>query len=158
MMTVQESAYVVNELSAVRLPLLVRFRLRRIRRQRRTGLLLYGMIRTAARSNSNWAPGISVREGGRKGRLLCMCSHISKFPKWAPLEPGAHDLHFVAARRETASSFDKSFVLEDGDVLVAMCAPIETKLILTRRRQADWWYLGILSTSNEADPSHIKWS
>jgi hypothetical protein len=142
---VQESAYVVNELSAVRLPLPVRFRLRRMRRQRRTGLLLYGMIHTAARSNSRWAPSISVREGGRTGRLLCRCSHVSKFPKWASLEPGSHDLDFLAARRETASSFDKSFVLDDGDVLVALCAPIETKLMLTHRRQADWWYLGILS-------------
>jgi hypothetical protein len=136
-------------LSAFRLPLLVRFRLRGIRRQRRTGLLLYGMIHTAARSTSKWAPHVSVREGGRSGRLLCRCFRVTKFPKWASLEPGPHDLDFCAARRETARSFDKSFVLDDGDVVVAVCAPIESRLILTQRRPGYCWYLGILSTADD---------
>jgi hypothetical protein len=83
--------------------------------------------------------------------VLCRCSHITKFPKWASPEPGPHDLHFIAGRRETASSFDKRFVLEDGDVVVAVCAPIESKLIRTQRRPADCWYLGILSTPTTSD-------
>jgi hypothetical protein len=141
---VPESTYVINELSAVRLPWLVRLQLNRVRRQRRTGLLLYGMIRTAARSRSKYAPVVSVREGRH---LLCMCSNTSKFPKWVNLGPGLHDLGFLAGTRRTSSSFDRSFNLNDGDVLVAICEPIQSKLVFAQRQPANLWYLGILGSA-----------
>jgi hypothetical protein len=139
---VSRSPYVVNDLSAIKLPWLAGMRLRMIRKRPRTGLLLHGIIRTSARSASGWAPVISVREGDRR---LCLCSAESKLPKWVPLEPGSHDLHFFAGRmRFTYSSFDATVVLEAGDVLVAIGNPIQSRLIFTKRLTADHWYLGVI--------------
>jgi hypothetical protein len=111
-------------------------------RQRQTGLLLYGLIRTAVRSGSKWAPVVSVREHRKR---LCVCSKTSKFPKWAPLAHGAHDLTFLAATLRTRSTFERTFVLDDGDVLVVICDPIETKWFWQVRQPANLWYIGILS-------------
>lgn len=144
---VAESPYVVRELSAAEMPWLVRIRLGRIRRRHRTGLLLYGLIRTAVRSSSTWAPVISVREGGKR---LCMCGSASKFPKWAPLTPGTHDLTFLAATLGTRSAFDRSLNLSDGDALVAICDPIETKWAWEQRQTANVWYIGVLGSADRS--------
>jgi hypothetical protein len=131
----------VSGLSDIKLPWLVRLRLRRIRKDQRTGLLLYGLIRTSVRSTSRWAPAIYVHEGKR---LLCRCSNVSKFPKWADLEPGGHELRLHASRRRaSASEADVSVVLESGDVLIALCRPIEAKFWWEARRPADHWYVGV---------------
>lgn len=97
------SAVNVGGLSDIKLPWLVRLRLRRVRKDQRTGVLLYGLIRTSVRSTSRWAPAIYIHEGKR---LLYRCSNISKLPKWADLEPGAHNLRLHVSRRASASEAD----------------------------------------------------
>jgi len=154
----------------MRLPWLIRFRLRQIRRRSQTGLLLYGIFNSSVRTISKYTPIIVVREvvaapgtgtvaadarprllarirrRRERTRTLCMCSSTSKFPKWVALDPGPHDLRFVAFRRRTQSSFDQRFVLLSGDILVAICKPIDAKIIFTKRRSADVWHLGTVSS------------
>jgi hypothetical protein len=136
----QMSAVTVSDLSEIRLPWLVRVRLRRIGRQHRNGILLYGLIRTAMRSTSKWAPSVSVLEGGT---AYCRCSNVSKVPKWADLQPGVHELRLRVSRRALHSEVEASVVLEPGDVLIALCRPIETKFWWENRRTTDRWYVGV---------------
>jgi hypothetical protein len=139
----REVPYVVRELSELKkIPWLARVRLRRIRRERRTGLLLHGIINTSSRSMSHYAPVISVREGRER---LGWCAPAAKLPKWAARAPGVHELKFYASTDRTHSSFKRSFDLRDGDVLVAICRPIQDKWWFQERQPADIWYLGILS-------------
>jgi hypothetical protein len=44
----------------------------------------------------------------------------------------------------TFSSFDATVVLGEGDVLVAIGKPIQSRLIFTKRQTADLWYLGTI--------------
>jgi hypothetical protein len=135
--------YVVRELGEMKkMPWLARLRLRRIRRERRTGLLLQGIINTSSRSWSHYAPIVGVYDGRDP---LCHCSKTSKFPKWVPRPPGAQELKFSAFTDRTHSAFSRSFDLGDGDVLVAICRPVQDKWWFQQRQPADIWYLGILS-------------
>jgi hypothetical protein len=142
---VAQAPYEVRELSAAEIPWLARARLRRIRRQRKTGVLLYGLIRTPARSASTWSPVVSVREDGKR---LCICGSARKFPKFASLSPGAHKLTFLAATLRERSTFDRTFELAGGDVIVAIGDPIETKWAWEQRQAANIWYVGIVSSSD----------
>ena len=123
----REVPYVERELSEIPLPWLARVRLRRIRRQRRTGLLLHGVIGTSSRSLSAYAPLVVVLEGRE---VLCACSKTSKLPKWVPRQPGTHEFEFRARNGRSHSTFSRSFELSDGDILVAICRPIQDK----------WWF------------------
>jgi len=142
-LTLAESLYNVSDLSSVSLPLSVRLRLRAIRRNPQAGLLLYGQMRTAARSMSASRTVISIHEGPRR---LCLCSPAYRLPKWEPLQAGTRELTFQAARRKTRSSFTRSISLQEGEVLVAICKPIETHLPSMNRQLADQWYLGTINT------------
>ena len=140
----REVPYVVRELDELKkLPWLARVRLRRIRRERRTGLLLHGIINTPARSMSHYAPVVGVHEGRER---LAWCAATAKLPKWAARPPGVHEFKFHASTDRTRSTFTRSFDLGDGDVLVAICKPIQDKWWFQQRQPADIWYLGILSS------------
>jgi len=78
-----------------------------------------------------------------------MCSQTSRFPKWVRLEAGAHDLRFLAGTLRTRSTFDRAFDLSDGDVLVVICDPIETKWFWEERQPANLWYIGILTSADQ---------
>ena len=140
----ERAPYTVQPLSEVRLSWLVRFRLRRIRKRHGTGLLMHALIRTPVRSMSANKPVVSVSEGRES---LCGSGSASKFPKRVPLAPGAHDLCFHASRSRSRSSFDKRFTLREGDVLVAVCEPIQQRQWIGYRHppSADLWYLGIIA-------------
>jgi hypothetical protein len=115
-------------------------------RERRTGLLLQGIINTPMRSWSHYAPYVTVHEGRD---LLAQCNKASKFPKWVPRSPGEHELVFRASTDRTHSSFSRSFDLADGDILVVICRPIQDKWWFQERQSADIWYLGVLSSDSE---------
>lgn len=151
----EKSRYSVRPLSEVRLSWLVRFQLRRIRKRHGTGLLMHALIRTPVRSVSANKPVASVSEGGVS---LCGSSSASKFPKWVPLAPGRHDLSFYASRSRSRSSFDKRFTLREGDVLVAVCEPIQQRQRIGYRHppSADRWYLNIIGTDDSVSPTSKK--
>jgi hypothetical protein len=63
----ERSPYTVQPLSEVRLPWLVRFQLRRIRKRHGTGLLMHALIRTQVRSmsaNADFHAGGSAQLSG----------------------------------------------------------------------------------------------
>ena len=143
------AAHTVKPLDAGRLPWLVRRRLRSVRKKRLTGLIVYGIIRTPSRSMSSKGPTVSVGEDRSR---LGLCGPNSRLPKWAPLTPGVHELLFLASRRTSSSHFVKRITLNDGDVLVAICEPVQPWTIYAKSPEIDTWYLGIINQPYETLP------
>lgn len=139
----------VHVLTPAKLPWLVRLKLRSVRKKGLTGVLLYGVIRAGSRSISSKKPSVSVREGRRR---LGLCSSSSPLPKWAALAAGTHELLFLASRSVSSSSFSGQVSLRDGDVLVAVCEPIQPWVIYAKSPSADTWKLGIIGTDGEIRP------
>lgn len=132
------SAYRVHPLTAISLPWRVRRRLQSARKKRRTGLIVYGIIRTGSRNISSKLPSVSVAEGKR---WLGTCSSYSHRPKWAALTPGVHDLFFLASRSASSSAFRKRVMLSGEDVLVVICEPVQPWTIYGKSPEVDTWGL-----------------
>jgi hypothetical protein len=122
------------------LPWLVRVWLRSARRKARTGLLLYGIIRQGPIQISSQMPYASIREGKRH---LGMRGPSNRLPKWVSLTPGAHELSFQAGNSIRFSSFEARMSLNEGDVLVALCEPVQR----SKSPKADMWKLGIIDSA-----------
>jgi hypothetical protein len=150
MLTVATAAYSVRPLAADALPRLVRVRLRSARKKGRTGLLLYGIIRTGPRAVTRKAPVVSIREGKR--RLGIRGPTSFHLPKWASLAPGTHDLRFFASRSVSSTYFEQRVALSDRDVLVAICEPAQPWTFYAPSPEADIWYLGIIDSAGRARP------
>lgn len=146
-MTKRDDQYVVDPLSGVKLSWLLRRRLRRVRARHETGLLMQGIIRTPSRSMSPKNPGVSIREGKT---WLCTAQSSTQLPKWVPLAPGEHNLTFHAYRSRSHSSFARRFVLAEGDVIVAICEPIQPWTIFAKSPSADHWYLDVITRAGSA--------
>jgi hypothetical protein len=149
MLSVAAQAYRVSPLVADDLPWPVRVRLRSARKKGRTGLLLYGIIRTWPRAMTRETPLVWITEGKRR---LGICSPTRHLPKWVALVPGAHDLSFFASRTVAFSSFDDRVTLSEGDVLVAVCEPVQPNTFYARSPDADLWNLGIIDSKGHARP------
>jgi hypothetical protein len=143
------SAYRVHPLTAISLPWRVRRRLRSVQEKRRTGIIVYGIIRTGPRNISSKMPSVSVAEGKR---WLGTCSSYSHRPKWAVLTPGPHDLFFLASRPASSSAFRKRVTLGGEDVLVVICEPVQPWAIYAKSPEVDTWYLGIIDATGEIRP------
>lgn len=137
----REAPYTVDPLSQLKMSWLLRQRLRRVRERHKTGLLMQGIIRTPTRSMSLKKPVVAVREG--KTRLGIVMSPF-QIPKWVPLAPGEHNLAFQAVRPRSSSSFTGKLTLADGDVLVAVCEPIQPWSVFGKSPSVDHWYLGVI--------------
>jgi hypothetical protein len=138
------ASYSVRPLAADDLPWLVRVRLRSPRKKGRTGLIVYGIIRTPPRSISRKRPYVSIHEGNRR---LGICSPTRRLPKWASLAPGERKLLFLAGRPVSFSAFEERVALSDGDVLVAICEPVQPSTFYAKSPEADTWYLGIIDSA-----------
>jgi hypothetical protein len=106
-----------------------------------TGVLLSGVIRTPSRGITSKQSIVSVRVDDT---VLCSCSPQSKFPKFAVLGAGPHRLTFDAIRSRSTSSFERYISLNPGDVLVAICEPIQSWTIFGASPDADRWWLGVM--------------
>lgn len=135
--------YSVHPLVELTLPWRVRRKLRKVKRRGWTGVLMHGVIRTPLNSMSPQAPVVAVREA-TSGRRLGFSSPRSKSPKWADLLPGPHRLRFNAIRARSASSFEWDVDLGAGDVLLAVCEPIQPWTIFGASPSTDRWYLGMV--------------
>lgn len=142
---VPKTPYTVDPLGQLKMSWLLRQRLRRVRARQETGLLLQGIIRTPSRSMSSKAPAVAVREG--RTRLAIVMSSF-QIPKWVPLAPGEHELIFHAVRVRSYSSFTREFVLAEGDVLVAVCEPIQPWTVFGKSPSVDHWYVGVLQPAH----------
>jgi hypothetical protein len=101
-----------------------------------------GPVRTPAHGVTFKAPTVSIEEGdtilGIKSRTR------SRRPKFIRLDPGEHNLLFIAARPRSGSSFDRRFLFEEGDILVVICHPIQPWTIFGRSPEADTWYMDVV--------------
>jgi hypothetical protein len=121
-------------------PWFARIRLSRARKRHQTGVLLSAIIRTNSRAITSRRPLVAIREGGRR---LCLCSPSSKFPKFTTLDPGVHLLRFHVSAGESASSFAQSVTLQPGDILVAVCEPVQPWVFYAKSPTADQWHIGV---------------
>jgi hypothetical protein len=145
---VADSPYTVSPLSAATLSRFAHFRLHRSIKAGRTGVLMHGLIRTPLGSTSPEAPTVTIAEDGRTLAAFTSYYHL---PRWANLPPGEHKLLFLALRPATRSSFHKRVTLRQGDVLVAICDPIQPAAFFAERPAADTWYLGIVNAVTGLD-------
>jgi hypothetical protein len=139
---VPKAPYTVDPVSQLQMSWLLRRRLRQVRERQRTGLLMQGIIRTPVRSVSSKAPLVSIREGDTRLGMMTLSLQI---PKWVLLASGEHQLTFAAIRPASSSSFTRTFDLGDGDVLVAVCEPIQPWTIFGKSPSVDHWYLDVIS-------------
>jgi hypothetical protein len=140
----RDDPYVVDPLSEIKLSWLVRRRLRRVRQRHETGVLMHGIIRTPVRSMSPKNPVVGIREG-KTWLTTASSATLTRLPQWAPLASGEHHLTFRAFRVRSGSSFDRRFVLAEGDVLVAICEPIQPWTIFGKSPSADHWYMDVIT-------------
>jgi hypothetical protein len=141
--------YSVRPVVPADVPWPARVRLRSARRKGRTGLILYGIIRQSPRAMTRQLPFATVSEGKRD---LASCSPVERRPKWVPLAPGQHELRFHAGNTLRFSVFDERVSLDEGDVLVAVCEPVQPRTFYAKSPEADRWSLGIIDSGGHARP------
>ncbi|MFJ2886767.1 hypothetical protein ACIO53_12075 [Streptomyces sp. NPDC087305] len=109
-----------------------------------TGVLLIAEIREPIRSFTDRAGIVSIREDGQR---ICSRDRFVRAPKFVELAPGLHDLEFVVIRFRASrtSSFRRAVELQEGDVLVALCDPVQPNTFYRKSRTVDSWFVGIPS-------------
>jgi hypothetical protein len=143
------AGYTVSPVVVGDLPWLVRVRLRSAQNRGRTGLILWGRIRQGPRSISLQLPYAGIMEGKRRLGTRGPSGHL---PKWKSLSPGTHELTFMAGNRLRSSSFVEPVTLNEGDVLVAVCEPVQPNTLFAKSPEADLWSLGIIDSKGHARP------
>ncbi|MBK6011636.1 hypothetical protein [Streptomyces sp. MBT53] len=134
------------------LPWRARGRLRGVRRNGRTGVLLIAEIREPVRSFTDRAGVVSVRENGLK---ICSRDRFATAPKFVDVPPGLHDMQFTVRRWRASrtSSFRRTVELREGDVLVALCDPVQPNTFYRKSPSMDSWIVGIISAGEDASDS-----
>ncbi|MEU4254046.1 hypothetical protein AB0F15_42300 [Amycolatopsis sp. NPDC026612] len=117
----------------------VKRKIRKMRRAGRTGVVVHAIIRTPSQGMTFKDNSVWVSRGSDNSARV---SSHSRRPKWLPLPPGRHSLEFHAARITSSSDFERSFALERGQILVAICFPIQPWTIFGKSPSTDRWYLG----------------
>ncbi|MER7927392.1 hypothetical protein ABTY96_30330 [Streptomyces sp. NPDC096057] len=109
-----------------------------------TGVLLVAEIRKPIRSFTDRAGITSIYENDVK---ICSRDRFAKAPKFVELEPGLHDMEFVVIRFRASktSSFRRAVELREGDVLFALCDPVQPNTFYRKSSAVDSWFVGILS-------------
>lgn len=127
-----------------RIPWRARKCLGRAQKRGRTGVLLIAEIREPIRSLTDRAGTVSIRENGLE---ICYRDRFSKAPKFVELAPGLHELEFtvIRLRESRTSSFRRAVELQEGDVLVALCDPVQPNTFYRKSQAVDSWFVGILS-------------
>ncbi|MFE1989530.1 hypothetical protein [Streptomyces mirabilis] len=127
-----------------KIPWSVRRRLHRERKKGMTGVLLFAEIREPIRGLTNKSGVISLWENDAE---LCYRSSTARKPKFVVLSPGPHRIDFrvLRLRKSKSTSFQKVVQLEEGDILVAMCDPVQPNVFYRRSPEADSWIVGVVS-------------
>lgn len=137
----ESSPYSVLALADAKLSFSARRKLRRAQRRGRTGVVLQGIIRTGTRSLQGRQAVVGIDEGAKE---LGMVSAHARSAKWANLSPGRHRLRFIATRTASSSVFERDIELKSGQILVAVCEPIQPWSPFGRSPEEDRWYIGIV--------------
>ncbi len=138
---VERSLYSVLALADVKLSFSARRKLRRAQRKGQAGVVLHGIIRTGTSSLQRRQAVVAIHEGTKS---LGMVSAHAPLAKWANLSPGRHRLRFIATRTSSSSVFERDIELKSGQILVAVCHPIQPWSPFGRSPDEDRWYLGIV--------------
>ncbi|MGQ4483034.1 hypothetical protein [Streptomyces sp. SAS_276] len=127
-----------------KIPWRARKLLHRAQKNGKTGVLLIAEIREPIRSFTNKAGIVSIRENGLD---ICYRDRLTEAPKFAELAPGLHDMEFMVIRMRASktSSFRRAVELREGDVLVALCDPVQPNTFYRKSSTVDSWSVGILS-------------
>jgi hypothetical protein len=131
------SSYRVDDLSGMRISWIVRRKIATAKKKKITGIIIYGIIKTGPQSMARTQARMGV---GERGRLLGFCSAHSIFPKLVQLRPGAHQLDFLGR----ADSFKRKILLNEGDILIAICEPAHSWALFARKSTIDKWWMGII--------------
>ncbi|WP_329264992.1 hypothetical protein OG223_52460 [Streptomyces sp. NBC_01478] len=123
--------------------------LRRAQKNGKTGVLLIAEIREPIRSFTNKSGVVSIRENGLE---FCSRDRFAKAPKFVELAPGLHEMEFMVIRIKVSktSSFRRAVELREGDVLVALCDPVQPNTFYRKSSTVDSWFVGILSPPERA--------
>jgi hypothetical protein len=126
------------------MPWRARRRLRREQRRARTGVLLIAEIREPIRSFTDKAGVVSVRENGLE---VCFRDRYVKSPKFVALAPGLHEMEFMVTRLRVSgsSSFKRLVDLQKGEILVALCDPVQPNTFYRKSPTVDSWFIGVIS-------------
>lgn len=125
-----------------KIPWTARMRLRRAIRRGRTGALLHAEIREPPQGVSLKSSVVSMRE---PDGFHVYCGKMPKLPAFVELKPGRHDLQFMVTRMRGDTSFSRAVDLKRGDVLVALCEPIQPNVFYKRSPSTDTWRIGVVS-------------
>jgi hypothetical protein len=145
---VRQDTYVELPVDERAIPFWARRKLRRARREGRTGMVAYTRIAGGARGMPWMTRVVSVREG--RDRLFYGWPKAFQLAKWIDLVPGEHRLKFgVAGYGEVV--FERTVVLARHDVLIAGCRTSYTRLPRKENRPPNRWYLGIVGPEPRPD-------
>ncbi|WP_149830196.1 hypothetical protein [Streptomyces tailanensis] len=105
---------------------------------------MFAEIREPLRSLTYKAGVVSLWENGIE---LCSRSRDTKLPKFVELPPGAHRFEFkvLRVRAGKSTSFQKAVDLKEGQILVALCDPVQSNVFYRRSPDADTWEVGVVS-------------
>ncbi len=134
----------VNSVFDGRLKWRSRYLIHRARRRGRTGLLIQVNLRDPPRSMSPKWCLVSVTEGERH---FCSVDRSSiRTVRFVPLFPGPHPvrLEVLRTRRRRSTRVEQTVVLDQGDILLATCDPVQPNVFYRRSPEADTWSLQIL--------------
>ncbi|TXS63829.1 hypothetical protein EAO76_40375 [Streptomyces sp. sk2.1] len=121
-----------------------RYLIHKARRQGRTGLLVQVDLRDPPRS---WSPKwclVSVTEGGRE---LCGVDRTSiRKVRFIPLSPGSHllQLDVIRTRKKRSTRVEQKVVLDQGDLVLVTCDPVQPNVFYRRSPVVDTWSLQII--------------
>lgn len=118
-----------------------RRKLKRVRREGRTGLLAYSVIPSSNRSGYRYLRFVYVREGGRE---LHAGSVDNRAVTWTDLPPGVHRLTFVVSDAGKEVSFQKDITLGPGQILAVWCYTTYSLKVFDRNPRPNRWYIGVL--------------
>jgi hypothetical protein len=143
------AGYAVSPVVLDQLPWMVGVRLRSAQNRGRTGFILYGRIRQGPRAISSRLPHAGIMEGKRR---LATRGASGRLPQWKSLSPGTHKLTFIAGDGNDFSAFDQPVTLNEGDVLVAVCEPVQPNTFYAKSPEVDQWSLGIVDSKGRTRP------
>lgn len=139
-MPMAESEHSVHSLDEIKLPWRVRRRLPKLQRAGRSGVLVHGIIKNSSHGITKLNNLIWVSDNKTYSSRV---SARSRHPKWFEVQPGTHFLKFHAVRSRTFSELHQEFTLKQGQILVAICWPIQPWTIFGKSPETDRWYLGV---------------
>jgi hypothetical protein len=130
--------FTVHELAELKLPWVVRRRIRRLRGQ--SGIVLGALMAPdTSRSVSFSFSTVSLAGNGFR---LSLASSSNRRTVARRLAAGSYTLTLRADRSRLSSVFEYGVELADGDVFVAVGRPIQRWTVFGRNPEANEWYLG----------------